>query len=76
MVERPQPYNLKEVTGQPWKYVTSRISRISRAVLHHSDSKLQYRLSQTKYLLAYGRQRRVGDYGYLGAINTMEEEKE
>ena len=56
-----------------WNYVTS---RISRTVSHHSDLKLQSRLSQITYLLAFWRRRRAGDYGYLEAIDIMEEEKE
>jgi hypothetical protein len=56
-----------------WNYVTSRISRV---VSHHSDLKPWSRLSQIVYLLTSWQRRRVGDYGYLEAIDIMEEEKE
>ena len=56
-----------------WNYVTSRISRV---VSHHSDLKPWSRLSQIAYLLTSWQRRRVGDYGYLEAIDIMEEEKE
>ena len=47
------------------------ISSISRAV---SDLKPQARLRQMTYLLTCWRRRRVDDYGYLEAIDIMEEE--
>jgi hypothetical protein len=53
-----------------WNYVTS---SISRAV---SDLKPQSKLRQMTYLLTCWRRRRVGDYGYLEAIDIMEEERE
>jgi hypothetical protein len=53
-----------------WNYVTS---SISRAV---SDLKPQSWLRQMTCLLTCWRRRRVGDYGYLEAIDIMEEEKE
>jgi hypothetical protein len=52
-----------------WNYVTS---GISRAV---SDLKPQSRLRQMTYLLTCWRRRYIGDYGYLEAIDIMEEEK-
>ena len=48
------------------------ISSIFRAV---SDLKPQAGLRQMTYLLTCWRRRRVGDYGYLEAIDIMEEEK-
>ena len=51
-----------------WNYVTS---SIFRAV---SDLKPQARLRQMTYLLTCWRRRRVDDYGYLEAIDIMEEE--
>ena len=56
-----------------WNSMTS---RISRAVSHHSDLNPQSRLNQITHLLTCWWQRRVGDYGYLEAIEIMEAEKE
>ena len=55
---------------RPWNYVTS---KICGAISHCSDMKPRFRLSQVTYLSTCWGRRRVGDYGYLEAINIEKE---